>query len=86
MRVRLAGRLGTLRSPVGADIGFVGLVVPPLDFPPRVARREAPIEAIMAIKITSSETTMGMCMSKPSPSVSVVWPRRPIARRSTEPP
>jgi hypothetical protein len=64
-----------LRSPVRADIGFVGLVVPPLDFLPRVARREAPIEAIMTTRITSSETTMEMCMSKPSPLVSVVWPR-----------
>jgi len=69
LRVRLAGRLASLRSPVGADIGFVGLVVPPLDFLPRVTRREGPIEAIMATRITSSETTMGMCMSKLSPSV-----------------
>jgi 2-hydroxychromene-2-carboxylate isomerase len=55
-----------LRFPVGADIGFVGRIsFPPLDFLPRVAMRETPTEGTMATRVTSSETTMGMCMSRP---------------------
>jgi hypothetical protein len=36
-----------------------------LDFPARVAMREVTIEAVIATKITSSETAIGTCRPKP---------------------